>query len=168
MLVGLSATQPLFASETINLSPQSASLPAEVENLLTNADEFTLFSINPDPDFNHQSTNTFQGHAILGQLDVKSVGTRTKLIAALDTGIAQEAKIQAGGAYWSVACFNPRHGIHASKGDKSVELLICFECAQIQIHSSDGKDWYFCLPIGEQPGIFNDVLKEAGVPLPKN
>jgi hypothetical protein len=170
ILIGLFNAQAIFASETNSASPQSASLPAEVENLLTNADEFTLFSINPDPDFNHQLTNTFQGHAILGQLNIKSVETRTKLIAVLDDGIAQVAKIEAGGMYWSANCFNPRHGIRAIKGDTSVELLICFECGQMQIHSNDGRNWDFGLPIAEGNGsqnVFNGILKQGGVPLPK-
>ena len=171
VLIGLLNAPPLFASETNSVSPQSGSLPVELENLLTNADEFTLFSINPDPDFDHQSTNIFQGHAILGQLNIKSVETRIKLIAVLDDGIAQMAKIEAGGMYWSTDCFNPRHGICASKGDKSVELLICFECGQIQIHSNDGRSWNFGLPVGKGHGsqnVFDCILKQGGIPLPTN
>jgi hypothetical protein len=171
ILAGLLVTQPLIASETNSLSPQSASLPTELENLLTNADTFTLFSINPDTYFYHKSTNTFQGYAILGQLDVNPVKTRAKLIADLDDGIRQVAKSEAGGLYVSTGCFNPRHGIRAKKGDQIIELLICFECGEIQIHSNDGKSWDFNIPTGVGPkpaDIFNDVLKDAGVPLPKN
>ena len=171
ILAGLLVAKPLVASETNSLSPQSASLPAELENLLTNADTFTLFSINPDNYFYHKSTNTFQGYVILGQLDVKSVETRTKLIADLDDGIRQVAKSEAGGLYISTGCFNPRHGIRAKKGDNSVELLICFECGQIEIHSNDGKSWHFSIPAGVGPkpaDVFNNVLKDADVPLPAN
>jgi hypothetical protein len=170
VLTGWSVTQRLFASET-GLSPQSASLPAELEDLLTNADEFTLFSINPDPDFSHQSTNTFQDHVILGQLDVKSVETRRKLIADLDDGISQVTKAEAGGLYEMVNCFNPRHAIRAKKGNQLVKLLICFECGEIQIHSNNGRTWDFRIPADVGPkfeDIFNNVLKDGGVPLPKN
>ena len=96
-LVGLSAIQPLLTSEA-NASPEPAHLPIELQNLLKNADGFILFSINPDPDFEHKSTNAFQNHVILGQLDVKSAATRAKLIAALNDGIAEQGKLVPPGA----------------------------------------------------------------------
>ena len=36
-----------------------------------NADEFALFSLDPEPDFEHKSTNAFVNHAVLGQIKIK-------------------------------------------------------------------------------------------------
>ena len=37
------------------------------------------------------------------------------------------------------ACFNPRHGIHATRQGRTVDLLICFECLQIEIFEAERK-----------------------------
>src|SRR5215469_2018886 len=72
-----------------NIFPR-AHLPADVEDALKNADTFTLFSIDPAPDYEHKFTNTFQDHVILGRLDVKSLDRRQELINALNSGIGAE------------------------------------------------------------------------------
>ena len=140
----------------------------DLQDFLKDADEFTLFSINPEPDFQHQSTNTFQNHAILGHFDVTSAETRQKLITALDDGIGEDMKsIPPGVAVPLPDCFNPRHGIRAKKGDETVEFLICFECHQIQISSNWGKSWFFTTS-SKPASVFNHVLKKAHIPLPEN
>ena len=160
----LSAAHPSSAAET-NAPPQTLTqLPAELQDALKNADNFTLYSIKPEPDFQHTSTNTFEDHVILGQVDVKSKDTRTKLIAALKDGIDEQNKRVPPGVIWLPDCFNPRHGIRATKGNETVELLICFECEQIQGSSNQGKSWSFITTRTPAP-IFNGVLKKAHVPL---
>ena len=159
-LTVLSATLSLPASET------NSSLPLELQTFLRNADDFVLFSIESVPDFERKSTNTFQNHVILGQLEVKSVATREKLIAALDKGIGEEsASVPPDVTINLPDCFNPRHGIRARKGDETVELLICFECNQIYVTSHSATNQLF-MTTGKPAATFNKVLKDAGVPLP--
>ena len=168
LLMMLTLTQParVSASETNNV-PAKAGLPAELDNFLTNADEFTLFSLNPEPDFEHKSTNTFQNHVILGQIRIIRATTRASLISALDEGIGDKGLNVPGMPAPLPDCFNPRHGIRAKKGDETVEFLICFECAQIQASSNKGKSWFFTT--SKRPAAtFNRVLKRNGVPLPQN
>jgi hypothetical protein len=135
-------------------------LPPKVQAVLENADTFTLFSLNPDPGIrHHKAKEDFQHYEILGQLNIPSRTTRTKLIDALNAGIA--ASDQTAGM-----CFNPRHGIRVKKGKDTVELLICFESRQILINSPWGTNGLLTTP---DPGpTFNKVLKTAGIPLPKN
>ena len=166
VLSGLWAPQVLFSSETNTISPPKVYLPMELQNFLKNADTFTLFSIEPIPDYEHKSTNTFLGYAIVGQLDIHSPSTKEKLIAALDDGIRDEYKsVPPGVEVAPPNCFNPRHGIRAKKGDETIELLICFECSQIQVSSNKGKSWFF-MTTKNPAGVFNSVLRKAGVPLP--
>jgi hypothetical protein len=60
-------------------------------------------------------------------------------------------------------CFEPRHGLRAMKGTRSVDLVICFSCRWIEVHS-EGKAssvW-----TSEAPkSAFNKVLRAAGVKL---
>ena len=159
--------QPVFSAETNSVAAKPQ-LPAELEIFLKDADEFMLFSLNPDFDFEHKSTNTFQNHVILGQIKIKRPITRATLIAALNDGIGAEFENVPPGVTVNLPdCFNPRHGIRAKKGDETVEFLICFECSQIQVSSNKGKSWFFITT--EKPAaVFNSVLKKNGVPLPEN
>ena len=161
-------TQPafVFSAETNGIAA-NVRLPVELEDFLKNADEFTLFSLNPDPDFEHKSTNTFQNHVILGQIKIKRSTTRASLIAALDDGIGADELHIPGVNYDLPNCFNPRHGIRAKKGDETVEFLICFECSQIQVSSNKGKSWFF-ITTKKPAAVFNSILKKNGVPLLEN
>jgi len=168
ILTGLWTPQVSFSSETNTVSPPKAYLPANLQNFLKNADKFTLFSIEPTPDYENKLPDTFQGHVILGWLNIQSPSTRAKLIAALNDGIGDENKsIPPGVAVPLPDCFNPRHGIRATKGDETIEFLICFECAQIQVSSNKGKSWFF-MTTKKPAGVFNSVLRKARVPLPKD
>jgi hypothetical protein len=33
----------------------------------------------------------------------------------------------------AAGCFNPRHGLRLKGGGKSVDLVICFECLQVEV-----------------------------------
>lgn len=157
----------LTYSKAFSQTSHSPGLPQDVETALENAETFTLFSIEPVPDFQHKATNTFQGHAILGQLDVQSKETRTELIDALNKGIsAGENPLAPVGADLH-SCFDPRHAIRAKKGNETVELFISFECNQIYITyitSRSGTNQLF-MTSGDPAETFNKVLKDAGVPV---
>lgn len=140
---------------------QAARLPPDVQTVLENADTFTLFSIAPYIDYEHKAKRTFQDHKILGQLDIRSTATREELIDALNKGMTA-------GELWGMQCFNPRHGIRAKKGDKTVELLICFECRQIYVTSSWSTNVISATTTSGPAATFNKVLKHAGIPLPKD
>ena len=74
---------------------------------------------------------TFHGYLILGQAQVRSAETRTNLLDAL-------YKVMGKGDPY--ACFNPRHGIRAVRNKKTVDLVICFECQQIDIYDEQGSE----------------------------
>lgn len=129
-------------------------MPSESKNILEKADEFTFYSLNPEPIFQYQGSNAFMGHIILGQIKIEPGPKRNALVEALDKAIAN-----GGQAY---QCFNPRHGIHARKGSETLDCLICFECKQADI----GTNWYTIS--GDPKALFNQTLQDAGVPLPTN
>jgi len=107
VLITLALMRPasVSASETNNI-PAKAGLPPELENFLANADVFTLLSLNPEPDFEHKSTNTFQNHVILGQIQIIRVTTRTSLITALNDGIGDKGMSAPGVSVPLPDCFN--------------------------------------------------------------
>jgi hypothetical protein len=129
-------------------------MSTESINLLKTADDFTFYSLNPDKDYWHEATNTFMGYPILGQVKIGAGRERNDVAEALDRAIANGGR--------AANCFNPRHGIHVKKGTNTLDCLICFECQQACV----GTNWY---TMSDDPkALFNQTLKDAGVPLPKD
>jgi hypothetical protein len=163
VLAGLAAAQSDYVPfpETNSLprwTPPSDLLPSGLRHFLESADEFTLYSLNPEH-FENKGKNTFLGYAILGQIKFGAVTDRTNLVTALGDGIAEGGMM--------ADCFNPCHGILAKKNDETVVFLIRFECGAIYAYSSKGTNWVF--PVSRTPAaLFNQTLKKAGVPLPTN
>lgn len=129
-----------------------------MKNFLLDADKFVLLSLDPETDFKGKLKNTFQKHRVIGSTIVGQSKDRTNLVDALDSGIANGSAV--------AFCFNPRHGIIAKKNDKTMECLICFECGSLLIYSTSVTNEF--LTSGEPAAIFNNALRKAGVPLPKN
>lgn len=129
-------------------------IPLAAKAILEQADEFELLSLTPRL-LREPGKGTFHGYKILGSTQVRDAVTRERLVTALEKGIAaNEGTIG--------ACFNPRHGIHVKKGKEYTDFVICFECLQIEIYGTgQGR----ALTMGSPQGTFNQVLKEANVPL---
>ena len=130
--------------------------PADSRAVFENADRMTLYSIDHYPKPNQ--ANTFHYYPIIGKTEIADVKTRRALVAHLYNGIAKSDGV-------SAACFNPRHAIRASKGGKTVDIVICFGCQNLQVHYQKSLSY---APITRAPqNFYNSVLQEAGVPLAK-
>lgn len=99
-------------------------LSALSQEVLASPDSFFLYSINPEKEFygtNEPMRGYFHRYEVLGRLEITGKEQQETLLSALYKGM-EEAR---GSAH---KCFNPRHGITATKGANKIELLICFEC----------------------------------------
>jgi hypothetical protein len=137
-----------------------ARLPSATRNVLDHADQFVLYSLDPrsveylrPPEAYPQEV--FHDFPVLGRVEVQDAAKQAELLRALYEGIAAKNIEPAN-------CFFPRHGVRASLNGVTVDLVICFECSQIQIHPAKGKD---VLTSASPQPVFNRVLKEAGVEL---
>jgi GH18 family chitinase len=124
--------------------------------VLDKADEITLYSLNPDKKEKKPDTG-LQGWQVLGQTTLSGEDKKA-IVKALNKAIAASDGSVAG-------CFNPRHGIKATHGGKTVELVICFECLSIS-GWTDGER-FSTLTSRQAEEAFNKVLKDKGVKLPK-
>jgi hypothetical protein len=129
-------------------------IPPETRDVLDQADEWELYSLFPD-EREKSLPARFQGWPVLGKTTVRDAETRRRLRQALAEGTKRYQQ-------WfpAAACFVPRHGIHASHGGKSVDLVICFQCGHVQGNGANG----FRTTAAPQPA-FDAVLADAGVPL---
>ena len=98
----------------------------------------------------------FHRYPVLGQIHVNDTDQRQKIMAAVNKGMADSDGIRA-------RCFWPRHGIHAVKGGRAVDYVICFQCVQLAIH--EGNDAKLVATTREPQEFLNSVLKNADVPL---
>ncbi|MCW1925204.1 hypothetical protein OKA05_21775 [Luteolibacter arcticus] len=105
----------------------------------------------------------FHRYPILGRAKVTDAIARKELLTELAKSI--RASIRKDGAVEAFLCFNPRHGIIYTKGDKKLELLICFECESV--HSYDGKQERpvatFSVKSSIGPDVFNAFLDKNRV-----
>ncbi|MFO0800635.1 MAG: hypothetical protein U0804_24490 [Gemmataceae bacterium] len=146
--------------------PYRSPVPAPVEGAFEKADEVTLYSLDPDsaygrvPEGAAKDAEVFHKSVVLGKTAVTSAAVRTSLFDAFRAGVNDHDGSVA-------ACFIPRHGLRVRTGDKTVDLVICFECAQVAVYEN-GKAVGQNVLISRSPrGAFNKALKDAGVPLAK-
>jgi hypothetical protein len=136
-------------------------LPPDVLKALRKGTEFEIVSLLPDDFFKPaEGEETLYGNKVLGRTRVSSDATRQELVDALVRGNQEND----GGA---ADCFWPRHALVAKYRGRRYELVICFECLQIEIrvdgkaHKTDG-----VLTSKSPQPVFDRVLKQARVPLP--
>jgi hypothetical protein len=140
-------------------SAPAGEFPADIKTALEKADTWELYSL--DPQFHKDPPKeAFHGFGVLGKTTVKDAAARKKMLAAMEKG----AKDNGGEV---AACFNPRHGIRIKSGDKTLDLVICFECAQVKDFTGDKEGHGYLTTRSPQPTL-DKVLTDAKVPLPKN
>ena len=130
-------------------------LPDAIATVLARADRFELFSLEPSDGPTHERGH-FWGWRVLGSV-VVTTAERDELVPALERGIAAN-----GG--WVAGCCIPRHGIRASCGESSVDLVVCFECSSVSLYK-DGKQFGSVLVTDSPQPVFDRVLTSVAVPL---
>jgi hypothetical protein len=131
-------------------------VPEAAARALGKADTAELYSLDPDPR-REKDGGGFHGWKVLGKTEVKGESARKELLGALRRS-ADENELG------PAACFNPRHGLRLTAGGNTVDLVICFECLQVEVYDGADKAKRFLITAGPQPA-FDRVLKGAGVPL---
>ena len=129
-------------------------IPTVAANAMRNAETFELLSLDPEirPD-----DADFHRFKVLGRTVVTEAATRKRLYRALQSGARWNLPLQA-------LCFIPRHGIRATAGGATVDLVICFECSQVRVWQGENDVTTFI--VGQSPErVFEEVLRDAGVPL---
>jgi hypothetical protein len=146
------------------ITPQNR-IPDVIERLFDKAALFELYSLDPERKIGADGKilevkNGFHDWQVLGKTEVKAGAERARLVAALRESAEDNFGMAA-------ACFNPRHGLRLKSGGQSVDLVICFECLQVQVFVN-GKEGGGFLITGDSQKHFDAVLKAAGVRLPKS
>lgn len=109
-------------------------LPLTVIRTLRFPDSFEILALDPTPVKARTSAlpaeRDFHGHEILGHAPLNDDLVRSELVELVLRGIQESDGTVA-------ACFEPRHGIRAVKEGKVLDMLICYECLQVEIHTPE-------------------------------
>ena len=134
-------------------------LPKEAKAILDGAEKMELYSLDPagGPLKKDAAKNGFHGWKVLGKTQLKEAKTRKSVMTAIHKGIPEN--------FGAAGCFHPRHGIRATLKDKTVDLVICFECGSMTVYNGEKVNVVYT-SASPQP-VLDKVLTAAKVPLPK-
>ena len=141
-----------IASRIASAQSRPTALSADVATTLHRAETFELLSLSGE-----QDATGWHGYKLLGKIAVSAVDVQTRLVSALESGIAKSTGPGARG-------FVPRHGIHAVSGGKTVDLLICFECSWVRVFSGGVETPAAVVTTNDPQPVFDQVLQAAKVP----
>jgi hypothetical protein len=131
----------------------------KAQAILAKPDLVELYSLDPnlgvgEPD--DKPKEQFRGWPVLGKSEVKGADARK-------TGLAVAGAIKPGNG---PRCFEPRHGIRATAGGKTVDLVICFHCGWAYVYlDQEDSTVELTIDLDQQPAL-DKVLTDAKVPLP--
>ncbi|MEK7949336.1 hypothetical protein [Luteolibacter soli] len=174
VLLCLSFLAPLRAEDEMkkwiaNLEKNAA----QMEEMATDDGTIEILSLYPsqlskppvDEDKKNPETKEppkFHSYPVLNRAQVTDPKVKKELLTELAKSI--RASIPTDGGITVSGCFNPRHGIIYAKGEKKVELLICFECDKVECHDSDQeKPRGFTIQSSAGPELFNAFLDKQHV-----
>jgi hypothetical protein len=152
----VAASFALIAAEDV----KDNTIPAEALKVLDAAEKLTVYSLDPQK-IGDKNTVRFRSYPVLGTTELSTKDSREQLLAALQKGIKENPGDIA-------KCFDPRHAIRAVANGKTVDLLVCFRCLQVEVYdSADEKSQKIkTVLVSRSPEpAFDRVLKEANVPL---
>lgn len=116
------------------ISPLRGGVPEadSIKKVFAKATKVYLYSIDP----NHgkrfsgerpvNSKKVFHGYPVLGRVEIVSPKERKALLDEFVKGIPQDD-----GNMPDNSCFNPRHGLRMITGSSTNDLVICFQCMQV-------------------------------------
>lgn len=129
-------------------------LPPAASNLLDEAGAIELISLDPR-ERPAGPGGSFHGWKVLGRAAIRDAAERRAIVASLGRAIGSAAEV--------AGCFEPRHGLRATRGTQSLDLVICFSCRWVEAHFEGRTS---SVRIADSPkSAFNKALREAGVKL---
>jgi hypothetical protein len=133
--------------------------------VLKNNDQLILYSLKPMSDFlgnspsgdnsqKYQRSEKFHKVVVLGKVQIDDPAIKKQHVDALYKGIADGGR--------QASCFDPRHGIRAVRGNRTIDVSICFGCGTTVFY--DGNRTSSSPITNSAPKIFNQILDDAKIP----
>ncbi len=136
---------------------------ASQHNFFENSDQFILYSTSPwkglskEMGQNNPNAEQFYRREVLGKIVITDSTEKATLINALFNSLGRGTEAE---------CHNPRHGIRAVRGDRTVDATVCFDCGNTQFYSNGVKILHTSMS-REAQELFNQTLRKHHLPLAK-
>lgn len=141
--------------------------PPSVWEVMQNADRYVAMSIDPQGEAAQSPTSratepvdapsVVQSHAVFGSVVVSDRATREKLNESIRKGV------ETWDGAVSFCAFQPHHAVRIVRGDRVVDIMICFQCGDLYIHDSDAQNADRRFIAREVPDVFDEVFKAANI-----
>jgi hypothetical protein len=121
--------------------------------------QLTLYSIDGrdfEPGEEPKSDDKFHGYPVLGKVEITEESKRRELVMALRDGFENSDGKMA-------KCFWPRHGLRWEENGRTIDIVICFECYQVEVRPNPTRKAK-AITRDPQP-LFDQTLTDAGVKL---
>ncbi len=127
--------------------------------ILEGSDHLFLYSLAAygKPDETYEAGYFGDEWRSLGHVAIGDAKTKAALLAAFLDGIAQ-GKTRA-------LCFEPRHGLRATRNGKTIDFVICFHCLQMQIYDGSTENPPYVAISNAPKKFFDDLLSANGIAL---
>ncbi|MCP4777436.1 MAG: hypothetical protein GY880_24725 [Planctomycetaceae bacterium] len=122
-------------------------------------DRLILYSLECDFDENAvpEDAEMLHGYLVLGKTEVDSAASRTEILDAVRTDIANGSS--------SAKCFEPHHAIRIGHDDRTSDVVICYKCRGYEC-TENGKLKTTSYPMDvHSRELLNRVLTSDGITL---
>jgi hypothetical protein len=128
--------------------------PDELWARIEHADSLTVYLLHPAPR-PRAGGPTFHGYPVLGRVEVDDSAI---------AGVVERLRKGLYGRSSPKRCWIPHHGVRASAGRQSVDLVLCFMCEVMQHFTGPRSKNFVWGQVGKAPkALLNRVLRKAGV-----
>lgn len=118
-----------------DLKQVKSAFPDDGREVLEQADTVTFFTLNPTRLVEGKLSpekERLRNYGVLGKVEITDAAERRRLVEAIYEGLRGE---DAGPA----DCFIPRHGLRFTRGSRTIEFVICFQCTWVHIYQDDAE-----------------------------
>lgn len=153
-----------------DFDPKKNVLSQQTLWIVEKPDSFVLLSLGPDTETQNWAagiTNASPSKPkpemlgrceILGSIAITNRNEQQELISSLQKSL----QLSAGKRY---ACFNPHHALRMKRGDKSADLIICFDC--VAMHENSPQQRILWIDRSQRTN-FDAALIRHGLPIATN
>ena len=141
------------------LPPSNSPLP--FAQAMKETGSIEIFSLLADTRKSQYDRPSMHGWPILGKTTLSKTASRNTIVSAFLQDVSPT-----GPDTELPRCFSPRHAIRVTYLNKTLDLVICFECRQVKFYQDGQSDTFTLFEVGRSPeDLFDSVLREAKVPL---
>lgn len=125
----------------------------EVRALLRDSDQMEIYALRSEGEPSEPGETPYLESAIVQRADVPDPDQRQRILDVVASGLKSSNE--------AMACFNPHHGIHMVRHDRTIDLVICFECESVHVYI-DGKQAHV-VPIKQDRATLDAEFDSLGV-----